>query len=189
MTDEDSHKIMERAMTSAPLARDFRLPASARADRAPPAFPATSVDRKRRFVVLGWGISLLATWGLLIGARAPIVGVLPAAAPVYAALGLKVNLRHMEVFGVNARLVEEDGRRILLVEGQIKNTGAVARTPPRMRLAVEDANGREIYFWTAAPTKSRLNPGENATFRARLAAPPEEGKDVRVRFAPDASAT
>ncbi len=115
--------------------------------------------------------------------------VLPAAAPVYAALGLKVNLRHMEVFGVNAKLVEEEGRKILLVEGQIKNTGAAARTPPRMRLAVEDANGREIYFWTAAPPKSRLNPGENAYFRARLAAPPEEGKDVRVRFAPDASAT
>lgn len=172
-------------MTSAPLARDFRPPA--RAPRS--ARPASADAKKFGFGALGWGAGLLVAWGLLIGGRAQIVRVVPAAAPAYAALGLKVNLRQMDVFGVSAKLVEEEGRKILLVEGQIKNVGAGARTPPRMRLAVEDAKGREIYFWTAAPPKSRLNPGENAFFRARLAAPPEEGKDVRVRFAPDASAT
>jgi hypothetical protein len=132
----------------------------------------------------------LAAWALLVGGRARIVAFFPGAAPAYAALGLKVNLRQMDVLGVTARLVEEDGRKILLVEGQIRNIGEAARTPPRMRLAVDDAQGRELYFWTAAPPKSRLNPGENAFFRARLAAPPDEGAEVRVRFAPEpASAT
>lgn len=179
-------------MTFAPHApmTDDRLHASGQPARAAPPAVAASVKRKgRRLGALGWGMSLVAAWGGLVGGRAQIVRVVPAAAPVYGALGLNVNLRHMNVFGVSAKLVEEDGRRILLVEGQIRNIGAFARTPPRMRLAVEDANGREVYFWTAAPPKSRLNPGENAYFRARLAAPPEEGKDVRVRFAPDASAT
>jgi hypothetical protein len=187
MTDEDSHKIMERAMISPPLAPMAFPPATARPAGFAPTLPARR--RKSAWRPLGWCIGLAASWGLLVGGRAQIVSVLPATAPVYAALGLKVNLRHMDVFGVSAKLVEEDGRKILLVEGQIKNLGAAARTPPRMRLAVEDSHGREIYFWTAAPPKSRLNPGENAYFRARLAAPPEDGTDVRVRFAPEASAT
>ena len=192
MTDEDSHKKMERAMTSAPLApmADFRALANGQPARVRPPARAASSDQKRRgFGAVAWGMGLVAAWGLVVGGRAQIVGVLPAAASVYAALGLKVNLRHMDVFAVSAKVVEEDGRKILLVEGQIKNIDASARTPPRMRLAVEDLSGREIYFWTAAPPKSRLNPGENAFFRARLAAPPEEGAEVRVRFAPDASAT
>jgi hypothetical protein len=149
-----------------------------------------AAGEKRGPGALVWGAALAAAWGLLIGGRAQIVTFLPAAAPAYAALGLTVNLRQMDVLGVTARLVEEDARKILLVEGQIRNIGAAPRTPPRMRLAIEDKLGREIYFWTAAPPKSRLNPGETAYFRARLAAPPEEGAEVRVRFAPEsASAT
>lgn len=128
-------------------------------------------------------------WAALVGGRSQIVTVLPEAAPAYAALGMGVNLRHMDVFGLTARLVEEDGRKILLVEGEIRNVDESPRTPPQMRLAVEDARGREIYHWTAAPPKSRLSPGENAFFRARLAAPPDDGAEVRVRFTPDASAT
>jgi len=146
-------------------------------------------DEKRRPGALAIGAGLMAAWIALIAGRVPIVKAFPAAAPVYAALGMKVNLCQMDLLGVTAKLVEEDGRKILLVQGQIKNIDANPRTPPRMRLAVEDGQGREIYFWTAAPPKSRLNPGENAYFRARLAAPPEEGAEVRVRFAPEASAT
>jgi hypothetical protein len=157
---------------------------------APPSPPpAPRAPGRKGPGALAWCLALTAAWSLLVGGRAQIVAYFPGAAPAYAALGLKVNLRKMDVLGVTAKLVEEDGRKILLVEGQIRNIGESPRTPPRMRLAVEDSFGREIYFWTAAPPKSRLNPGENAFFRARLAAPPEEGADVRVRFAPDASAT
>jgi hypothetical protein len=152
--------------------------------------PPPSPKEKRGPAVLIWFAALVAAWVILVGGRAWIVKFLPDAAPAYAALGMKVNFRHMDVGGVTAKLVEEDGRKILLVEGEIRNIGDAPRTPPRMRLAVDDSMGREIYFWTAAPPKSRLNPGERAFFRARLAAPPEEGADVRVRFAPDpASAT
>ncbi|PPQ40305.1 Protein of unknown function [Rhodoblastus acidophilus] len=169
----------------APMVDVDRSPAAPR--RAPPTRPTPG--EKRRSGALAIGAGLVAAWIALIAGRVAIVKLLPAAAPVYAALGMKVNLRQMDLLGVTAKLVEEDGRKILLVQGQIKNIDASPRTPPRMRLAVEDGQGREIYFWTAAPPKSRLNPGENAYFRARLAAPPEEGAEVRVRFAPEASAT
>jgi hypothetical protein len=153
----------------------------------PPARRAAETKRGPNALVLCAGLA--AAWAALVGGRVQIVRLLPGAAPVYAALRIGVNLRHMDVFGVSAKLVEEDGRKLLLVEGEIRNIGEAPQAPPRMRLAIEDAKGREIYHWTAAAPKSRLNPGENAFFRARLAAPPEDGAEVRVRFAPVASAT
>jgi hypothetical protein len=128
----------------------------------------------------------LAAWGLLVGGRAQIVRLAPAAAPLYSAVGLGVNLRQMDISNVVSRLADEDGRQILVVEGDIRNLAESPRAAPRMRMAVLDANGREIYFWTAAPPKARLAAGEKAEFRARLAAPPGEGRDVRVRFAGEA---
>lgn len=135
-----------------------------------------------------WVLIFLAAWGLLVGGRAQIVRLAPAAAPLYAALGLGVNLRQMAIEKVTSRLADEDGRQILIVEGGIRNLGETPRAAPRMRLSVLDATGREIYFWTAAPPKARLAVGETAQFRARLAAPPKEGSDVRVRFAGDSDA-
>ncbi|WP_296706295.1 DUF3426 domain-containing protein [Rhodoblastus sp.] len=135
-----------------------------------------------------WVLVFLAAWGLLVGGRAQIVRLAPAAAPLYTALGLGVNLRQMAIEKVTSRLADEDGRQILIVEGGIRNLAEAPRVAPRMRLSVLDATGREIYFWTAAPPKARLAVGETAQFRARLAAPPKEGSDVRVRFAGDADA-
>lgn len=130
----------------------------------------------------------VAGWGLLVGGRTQIVRLAPAVAPAYAALGLTVNLRQMDLQGVTSRLADEDGRTILVVEGEIRNLAEASRAAPRMLMAVLDADGREIYHWTAAPPKSRLASGEKAVFRARLAAPPQGGREVRVRFAGAAEA-
>lgn len=146
------------------------------------ASPAAKGD-KGAFGPFAWALAVVAAWGLLVGGRAQIVRLIPATAPLYAAIGLDVNLRQMDIAGVLSKLTEEDGREILVVEGEIRNLADTPRAAPRMRLAVLDANGNEIYAWTAAPPKSRLLSGEKASFRARLAAPPPEGREVRVRFA------
>ncbi len=148
------------------------------------ASPAAK-DGKGAFGPFAWALAAMGAWGLLVGGRAQIVRLAPAAAPLYAAIGLNVNLRQMDIQGVVSKLTEEDGRKILVVEGDIRNLADSSLAAPRMRLAVLDSNGDEIYTWTAAPPKSRLLGGEKASFRARLAAPPQEGREVRVRFAPN----
>lgn len=152
----------------------------------PRAMPAPV--KASRFGPAAWLLLVVASWCALIGARVQIVKIAPAIMPFYAALGLHVNPRQMDISGVVSKLIEEDGRKFLIVEGEIRNLAEAPRAAPRMRLAVIDAQGREIYNWIAAPPKSRLVSGERAFFRARLAAPPEEGRDVRVRFAPEAGA-
>jgi hypothetical protein len=166
--------------------------ASSRRGAPSPAMPtpraAKSADGKSGALVpLVLALSAFAAWALLVGERMQAVRLAPALAPAYAALGLPVNLREMDFENVASRIAEEDGRQILVVEGEIRNLAASARAAPRMRLAVLDAAGTEIYTWTATPQKSRLLAGEKAAFRARLAAPPQQGRDVRVRFAAEDS--
>jgi hypothetical protein len=69
-----------------------------------------------------------------------------------------------------------------VVEGAIVSAREHAVEVPRLRFAVRDRNGHEIYAWTALPSRSVLAPGETLTFRSRLASPPQEGHDVLVRF-------
>jgi hypothetical protein len=145
--------------------------------------PHSAAEQSGGFGLFVLALAILASWAVLVGGRAQVVRSVPAMAPAYAALGLPVNLRQMDIEGVVSKLMDEDGRRILVVEGEIRNLADGPRAAPRMRLSVVDSNGQEIYFWTAAPPKSRLLAGEKASFRARLAAPPQDGREVRVRFA------
>lgn len=118
----------------------------------------------------------------LIGLRAPVVRRVPALAVVYEAVGLPVNLAGLALRDVRARIVRDGNRRVLVTEGQIVNIRREENRVPSLALAVRGPNERSSYAWTAPAPKTRLGPGEAVAFRARLAAPPEEGVAVVVRF-------
>lgn len=118
----------------------------------------------------------------LIGLRTPLVRRVPAMAAVYEAVGLPVNLAGLALRDVRARIVRDGNRRVLVTEGEIVNIRREENHVPSLALAVRGANGLPRYSWTAPAPKTRLEPGEAVAFRARLAAPPEEGVAVVVRF-------
>lgn len=119
----------------------------------------------------------------LIGLRDKIVRIAPQAAALYSAAGLKINPAGLELRGVTSKIVTEGSRKVLTVEGEIVNLRREANRVPPVALAVRGADGRARYAWTAQSPKARLEAGETATFRARLASPPADGADVLVRFA------
>lgn len=126
------------------------------------------------------GLALIIAF--LFAWRAPIVQVAPQMASFYAAIGLPVNLRDLEFRDLKTFNETRDGVSMLVIEGVI---ASIRRTPvevPQLRLALRDATRREIVTWTAAPEQSTLAPGETLSFRSHLAAPPEHGYDVVVRF-------
>ena len=71
---------------------------------------------------------------------------------------------------------------MLVVEGVIKSTSKQPIDVPRLRFAVRNATGHEIYTWTALPARNVLAPGATMPFRSRLASPPPEAHAVQVRF-------
>jgi predicted Zn finger-like uncharacterized protein len=141
--------------------------------------------RDRRFRLPGLPTIVLAFILIdlgLIGWRAEIVRLVPQTASLYAAIGLGVNLRGLVLADVATETQMTDGVKVLLVRGRIASTANRVVDVPRLRFAVRNSGGREIYSWTALPSRSLLAPGETLAFQSRLASPPPETHDVLVRF-------
>jgi hypothetical protein len=114
--------------------------------------------------------------------RNEVVRVLPQTASLYERIGLPVNLRELAFKDIKTSYEEQDGMSILVVDGTIVATGRKVVDVPRVRFAIQAANGHEIYAWTTLPTRTKLAPGEALPFRSRLASPPEQGRSVKIRF-------
>jgi hypothetical protein len=122
---------------------------------------------------------------VLIGAltqRVALVRQFPQTASLFAMLGMPVNLRGLSFMDVKSRSEFVDGAAVLVVEGTIVNLTPKTLEIPRLRLALRNNTGHEVYAWTALPTRATLGSGDGLPFRSRLASPPADGRDVIVRF-------
>jgi predicted Zn finger-like uncharacterized protein len=126
-------------------------------------------------------VLLLIDLGLIVW-RADVVRLAPQTASLYAAIGLQVNLRGLALTNVTTETRTAEGVPVLLIQGRILSTAKRTVEVPRLRFAVRNASGNEIYTWTALPNRSLLSPGETLAFQSRLASPPPEANDVLVRF-------
>ncbi len=115
-------------------------------------------------------------------ARDKVVRLLPHSAVVFDAVGKPVNLRGIDIRDVRSRLVDDNGVNILVIDGNLVNIAGERVPVPRLRFAVIGDKGQELYVWSAQADKAELQRGETLAFRRRLAAPPNDGKDVTVRF-------
>lgn len=127
-------------------------------------------------------LALLVLDSALIGWRSDIVRLLPQTASFYALIGLPVNLRTLSFEAVELKNEQHDGAPVLAVQGNIVNESRRAVEVPRLKFAVRNVSGQEIYSWTAMPPRIVLPAREAVGFRSRLASPPPEGHDVLVRF-------
>ena len=127
-------------------------------------------------------LALLIIDAVLVGWRDEFVRIMPQTASFYSMLGLGVNLRALAFDDVSTSTEQHDGVPTLVVEGDIVNVSHKVADVPRLKFAVRNASGQEVYSWTAVAPRTSLPPGESIAFRSRLAAPPVEAHDVLVRF-------
>jgi predicted Zn finger-like uncharacterized protein len=127
-------------------------------------------------------VLMIAVLGALIGFRSHVVRFAPQTASLYGAIGLPVNLRGLTFENVRTTGEVHEGVPVLIVEGTIANVVNKTVEVPRIRFALRNPAGQEIYAWTSVTGRSILSPGETTTFRSRLASPPSDGRDVVVRF-------
>jgi predicted Zn finger-like uncharacterized protein len=117
----------------------------------------------------------------LVGARSEVVRFLPQTASLFAAIGLPVNLRQLSFEDVRVSRETDNGATVLAIEGKIVSKASRTVEVPRLRFAARNAQGREIYTWTARPERNSIGPSESFTFHS-FAKPPEDAVDVLVRF-------
>jgi predicted Zn finger-like uncharacterized protein len=125
---------------------------------------------------------LLIVDAVLVGWRDEFVRMMPQTASFYSMLGLNVNLRGLTFEGVSTSTEQHEGVPILVVEGHIVNDSRKDADVPRLKFAVRNGSGQEVYSWTAVAPRASLPPGESVAFRGRLASPPLEAHDVLMRF-------
>ncbi|MDB5533019.1 MAG: thioredoxin [Hyphomicrobiales bacterium] len=146
------------------------------------AAAARQSGRLRRFAPVLSVVGLTVVCSLAIAGRVHIANMLPATAPLYAALGIPANARGLEIRDIRSTLLEDQGQSYLVVEGQIANLRNAPSKLGDLRLSLRDPSGREIYTWSAAPPEARVGAGAVLAFKTRLASPPRDAQDVLVRF-------
>lgn len=125
---------------------------------------------------------LVTTTAIILGWRADIVRLAPQTASFYDRLGLEVNLRGLVFENLKVSRETHEGIPVLAIEGEIASVASKPVEIPRLRFAVLNGRGLEIYSWTAMPPRPFANAGERMPFRSRLASPPTESHDIVVRF-------
>ncbi|MCP3370556.1 MJ0042-type zinc finger domain-containing protein [Bradyrhizobium cajani] len=143
---------------------------------------ATAAPRKSHF---GLPVTCAAMGALVLALviwRGDMVRLLPQTAAFYKLVGFEVNLRGLAFKDVKLSSETVDGKQVLVIEGVIVGEGKKPLDIPRLRFAVRDAQGAEIYAWNTVLEQTVLRPGERAFFRSRLASPPPEGRNIDVRF-------
>jgi hypothetical protein len=114
--------------------------------------------------------------------RSDVVRMMPQTASLYAAIGLPVNLRGLAFNDVTMSKEMHDSVTVLVVQGTIANVTRLPLDVPRVRFALRNAKGNEVYSWTTLPARSLLPPGEAQPLQTRLASPPAEGRELVMRF-------
>jgi hypothetical protein len=166
--DAEAHKSADSKRRWVP--KLFRLPTLPRL----PGLPAPGLPTA--CAAMGALLLALMVW------RADVVRLLPQTALFYKMVGFEVNLRGLAFKDLKITNETVDGKPVLVIEGVITGETRKAVELPRLRFAVRDAQGAEIYAWNAVLEQAVLQPGERAFFKSRLASPPPEGRNIDVRF-------
>jgi predicted Zn finger-like uncharacterized protein len=163
------------AAAAAPVAEE----PVARAVRRPAAKPS------RRGMFLGWGLLIafvVAFFGSLIAFRGNVAEYWPSTASFYDLIGLPVAVQHMEFRKVSYERSMENGLPVLSVRGEIVNVTDDRGPVPRVRVALRDQNGQELYHYFFAIPEGELDGGAVAEFVTRLSSPPDAARDLVLRF-------
>jgi predicted Zn finger-like uncharacterized protein len=150
------------------------------AERAAPA--AEAAIGRRLTPWLAGGLLLLLAAAAIAG-RNQIAHHLPAIAPVYQRLGLSLELPlGIEFRDLGSERRTTRGQSVLVVTGEITNISGQRREVPPIRVAVLDADRRELDHGSFDPPEPALGPGGVARFEVELDAPPPEASDFSVSF-------
>jgi predicted Zn finger-like uncharacterized protein len=174
---------------SSPLLRLRERVQAADAVEAPPPAPRAAITaptppRHRRHSGIGWVLLILLIGAAVVGVifgRDQIVARMPQAAQIYELVGLKPQPlgAGLDIANV-ASTRNADG---LIVEGDITNKIGTARAVPHLRVALRDANKRELIFKIIDPPRERLLPGETSHFVVGFLPAPDAAIGVVVTFA------
>jgi predicted Zn finger-like uncharacterized protein len=178
VTDAADYYRLKRAALEQAAAEGIESLAAVRSRRE-----ASRVRLRWPLGIVGTALLVLAVIaGGLLAWRTALVRLLPQTASFYSAFGLGVNLRGLAFENIKVSRAQHDNVSVLIIEGTIISKAPKTVEVPRLRFAIRNEQGQEVYTWTALPARGMLAPGESLPFRSRLSSPPPDTSAVLVRF-------
>ncbi|MFN3076028.1 MAG: DUF3426 domain-containing protein [Alphaproteobacteria bacterium] len=144
-------------------------------------------ERKRPWIKILVGAVVVLILGPLVGAvlmRDTIVAKWPGAIPVYKALRITVRTlgAGLEFRMPTPERALQGKTEVLVVRGGINNVTSELRPVPKLRLSLQDAEGKLVQETVSRPPKEVLGPGETMTYRIVLENPSAEAQQINVTF-------
>ena len=137
------------------------------------AAPAPRALSPMLFILLATGTAILFLGSALLF-RAPFVEARPGPESFFGAPAPRLDSRALVMRNVAASRIVVGERPILIVGGEIANTGFRELVVPAIRVGLND-EGSEIFAWTIDPEQSTLAAGATLRFKSRVAAPAGAG--------------
>lgn len=120
-----------------------------------------------------------------MGARETIVRHATRTAPLYAALGMPVNVRGLDFSDVKTAWDDTPTSSGVIVSGTIRNVAAHNVGMPRLTYEIRDAAGSPLASWTEPAAARTLAVGRTLPFVSSLHDVPAAGRTILVRFEAD----
>lgn len=153
---------------------------------AAPVSPSRKSGNKKssRGAMIAAGVvaALVVVAGTAVLLRAQIAGMVPGAAPIFAAIGLPVNTLGLGIEGVVAKETFVAGRPVLAVTGAIRSTADEPAMAPPIRISLLDKSGKALTTLVAEPLNAKVPPGAKRYFAVNLPDPPAGAHELEIAF-------
>jgi predicted Zn finger-like uncharacterized protein len=156
------------------------------APTAPSRKPAPKKASARIVVGVGVAAVLAVALGGTVIFRQQVSELLPATAPLFAAIGLPVNTLGLVIEGVKQQATFQAGRPVLSVTGAIRNVRKESIEAPPIRINLVDKAGKPLAGLLAQPLNAKVPPGATRYFAVTLADPPVGAHALDIAFEPPA---
>jgi predicted Zn finger-like uncharacterized protein len=179
---------------SPPPEGDAEAPAPEPASKPAPGKAAGTgrhLARKITLSALAAAAAVIILAGGAVFLQPQITGMVPAAASLYAKMGLE-----MDIPGLGLKIVEpkpskrvEGDTEILEVVGEIRNETEKPMPIPAMQARLLDGDGKPLEVWQFRATKSQIAPGESVGYKTEFRNPPNKAERLDITFTRQESAT
>lgn len=128
-------------------------------------------------------VVVIGIWAL-VAERQPVMDAAPFTTRLYtlAGLGPAVPGQGLELREVTPSRSADNGVPTLAINGQVANVSSSPQAVPKLRVALRDADNKELQSWTVSVTDESLAPGASVPFHTTISQPPEGATGVIVSF-------
>lgn len=154
-----------------------------------PIVPKRKPEAKKKrspLMVAGVGLGVVLALGLgaAVVFRQQVADLVPATAPVFAAIGLPVNTLGLVIDVDKPKAMLQAGRPVLSVTGTIRNVRKASIEAPPIRFHLLDKAGKPVASLLVQPLNAKVPPGATRYFAVSFPDPPVGATQLDVAFEP-----